>query len=556
MSQLATAPILKLGETILSYVQRIQILRNQPDCRQVNQLLGLDNSAHALLPKGLEKLAFMIGGISARDLLKDHTLYPLLQAFAGASYDYEHLDSPQTYNVIQKFRYSDRLSIKGVTLRRCSLCAAEDLYSHGITYWHREHQIPELTVCAAHGIDLEISCPICETAFISAGDASTPMVCRACNLEMPLRHAKPTSQRVSERRLACIAQNVLERFSAGFDSEAWVAAYDRGIGNLGLIKTHRGRPIAKLIALIEDRIGAEVLADFGATLKRLEKSSNSWVSRIFARIDHRPIYHLILIDCLYGSYDEFLCGLRRDRISDQVLSPVSVQSRNRGKSDAKQSETVNVELVAGHYRRGLTNPQLAVELRLSTVQIAELIKANRDLFDSEARKAIQREHRRTRYRGQADELRSKLPGMTQRMLMNKHHGCFVWLYKNDREWLDARFARYTKKRRVKREVKYPRRRSPTDVERDAALASRIEAAIAEIRVRNPVEQLSVSRIAEALHIPASRLYQLRKGAYVKATRILKKNVETASQFAIRRRASLRHAEFGQAVQLPSLRDAA
>lgn len=48
-------------------------------------------------------------------------------------------------------------SESSLILKDCSLCAEEDIASHGVAYWHRMHQIPGVNVCASHKVFLNIS---------------------------------------------------------------------------------------------------------------------------------------------------------------------------------------------------------------------------------------------------------------------------------------------------------------------------------------------------------------------------------------------------------------
>lgn len=47
-------------------------------------------------------------------------------------------------------------SESSLILKDCSLCAEEDIASHGVAYWHRMHQIPGVSVCASHKVFLNI----------------------------------------------------------------------------------------------------------------------------------------------------------------------------------------------------------------------------------------------------------------------------------------------------------------------------------------------------------------------------------------------------------------
>ncbi|MBR1752184.1 MAG: TniQ family protein [Ruminococcus sp.] len=61
------------------------------------------------------------------------------------------------YSIVESYGYYYNHFQKGLILpdpdrrlRYCPVCAADDREKYGETYWHRVHQIPEISVCAKH----------------------------------------------------------------------------------------------------------------------------------------------------------------------------------------------------------------------------------------------------------------------------------------------------------------------------------------------------------------------------------------------------------------------
>jgi hypothetical protein len=71
-----------------------------------------------------------------------------------------------------------------VDLRFCQLCREEDIDEHGVTYWHRSHQLPILHSCAIHGgrlMKVQIKRVLLHQSFPLPGDFSDE-----CGVNLPL----------------------------------------------------------------------------------------------------------------------------------------------------------------------------------------------------------------------------------------------------------------------------------------------------------------------------------------------------------------------------------
>ena len=151
-------------EAIISVIGRFHILSCNGTATATFQ--ELFNCApfnlSAWIPPHIEMLAPRIGEdveACTLEILRSHTLYPLLATFNGLSFP----ASPRGATANKAKNTPKRLSTE--TIRLCLECLREDLDVYGVRYIHRSHQIPGVEVCSKHGSLLLYKCPHCECSF-------------------------------------------------------------------------------------------------------------------------------------------------------------------------------------------------------------------------------------------------------------------------------------------------------------------------------------------------------------------------------------------------------
>lgn len=109
-------------------------------------------SIHPFLTSGLSCIAELCNE-DANALLKEQTLAPLFCFYLPVHADYLH-KMMLTNNGAKAFRASQLASFgsgQSLGLKSCPLCVQEDLSNYGVSYWHRNHQIPGVSACGHHG---------------------------------------------------------------------------------------------------------------------------------------------------------------------------------------------------------------------------------------------------------------------------------------------------------------------------------------------------------------------------------------------------------------------
>jgi hypothetical protein len=150
-------------EGIISVVGRLHILScNRTTTATFQELFDCAPfNLSAWIPPHLEMLSPRIGGdmeACTLEILRAHTLYPLLAIFNGLSFPAGSRSATSN-----KANAPKRLSAEPTRL--CLECLREDLTTCGVRYIHRSHQIPGVEVCSKHASPLLYKCPHCECSF-------------------------------------------------------------------------------------------------------------------------------------------------------------------------------------------------------------------------------------------------------------------------------------------------------------------------------------------------------------------------------------------------------
>ncbi|HEJ2566228.1 TniQ family protein [Pseudomonas aeruginosa] len=149
-------------ETLYSVVTRYNLLTATTSADTYKALYdGVMMGLSSIAPKNLSTLAERIPGsskVNRFELLKNNTLLPVFAPFQEALIEnrtgHDHLLNPE-YPL--QWIMPQGLGF----VRTCLPCAQDDYSVHGVSYWHRSHQIPGVICCWKHGTILFDTCPAC-----------------------------------------------------------------------------------------------------------------------------------------------------------------------------------------------------------------------------------------------------------------------------------------------------------------------------------------------------------------------------------------------------------
>lgn len=311
-------------------------------------------------------------GCSTLQILKENTLYPLLQTFGGANLP-QGLASDQIDGYLRQL--PKRMVGSKRNARLCISCVQCDLEEYGSPYLHRAHQAPGVTACWKHKTLLIDACPRCHFPFEPRRDlilaAWAP--CPVCGLRLEDANKLPTSAGVlaPEIDLAQFTYRILQGAPKGMNRDVLVQVYRKEIERRGLL---RG-------TLIDRRaVTAELVEHYGADhLARLDRAfaqggSPHWfvMCNPYAIFEVPVARHILLANYLYPEPTRFLAiaeGLAKQPVPELL--------------DAKPSAPRNVKVRDGqvHKTRSPNGPDLRIasgESQLGSQLVGLAKKYSRD----------------------------------------------------------------------------------------------------------------------------------------------------------------------------------
>lgn len=87
--------------------------------------------------------------LSIDEIIYDHTMFPEYTIYASSEKRKDLIDK-MLNNFIEFRKDIHHMDHKMYYLKYCPLCAAEDKSKYGETYWHRIHQLRNISVCPIH----------------------------------------------------------------------------------------------------------------------------------------------------------------------------------------------------------------------------------------------------------------------------------------------------------------------------------------------------------------------------------------------------------------------
>lgn len=367
-------------------------------------------------------------------------------------------------------------------LKACSHCMADDREQFQVAYWHLSHQYPGVWICPVHDVLLLESAE-------KANGVGRFLWCLPSSEKLV---ATFSSQKVEStntidylRSLACAAQAWAALPPASIDARRLLDAYSHALGLRGFC-TAGGRIRLEEVAreyaqaVLSLRMVPELTA-----LPSSEHESKEQVGRLLRmpRTGTHPLRHLAFIVWLFGAWEDFWSAYCRnvesvlDRQAQQ--ENISTQEAVDGDHHRRRQEALN--LLAGGYalsraakavgvdvttmmvwaakaglqikrrpktltsdvkkrlveglRRGDDKAQLVKLCGVSLVTVTRTLRTETGLQQAwhDARYQIARERARDTWSAASQEN----PTLGIKALRLLEPAAYAWLYRNDRDWLNA-----------------------------------------------------------------------------------------------------------------------
>jgi len=346
-------------------------------------------------------------------------------------------------------------------LRACLDCLIDDRITYGMSYWHLSHQYPGVLICPKHGCLLRESTTNRQwsTQFKLAVPSEDELIEPAW---------PPVSDEVKSVivDLGNAARSLAEYGKhSKFDSSIVAQVYKTAVDSYGSERAQSSHEFSEFCAHFRQfwpffslpSSSQEAAAYMDEMLRRPRRHSH-------------PLKHLILIQWLFGGFEEFINAYRnRLSKSDELVCNSFPAAENditdrrekdnlfvaTGKPKPKKMFTALKNLILAELQQGVESHNISTKFGVSISTINRLLRTNprTKKVRSDVRFCELREKHCTIWQSTvrnnpdfgAKRIRSLLPNS------------YAWLYRNDRGWLAEQCSRLPKERFKPRQLDWAMR---------------------------------------------------------------------------------------------------
>ncbi|NMY12507.1 transposase [Pseudomonas veronii] len=331
-------------------------------------------------------------------------------------------------------------------LKACPYCMREDVYAHGIAYWHLTHQYPGVLICPRHQAWLMVS----TKSRRWSGRFEWSLPTKECLIP------QASSQKLwSRSAFMALANNVIDLATIGrvrsFESCSVAATYRTEV-------IQRGG-----LASLLDRIEPLRRFHLFESLPAVKQSAESFVNQLIRppRRSIHPLKHMVLIDWLFDDLNSFLKAYDAEvaRLTQQVASAPSRKPDDRISLSNDATPTQNTprpKRLKGPFKedlllklgKGVSKQGLCEEFQITVSTINKLLRTH----PATNAQAIEARHAReiSEHRAQWEYLHGLHPELGVKALRNLIPSLYAWLYRNDRAWLMGEKQNFVKPARAQK----------------------------------------------------------------------------------------------------------
>lgn len=183
----------------------------------------------------------------------------------------------------------------------CEYCIRDDKDAHGFAYWHLQHQLPGVFMCANHGYPVfqsDIRINGCgRSSFFLPDDPELVSTKKPVISDMQ----KPVLQRLSILSAAALNRAL----PGGYSPQVLLATYLHGLKQQGLL-TRSGRVrVGEFIKWMRDQY--HMIARLDPFNRIIDERHVEGMLRLVRkpRMPFHSVCHLLLIEALFGGWDKF-----------------------------------------------------------------------------------------------------------------------------------------------------------------------------------------------------------------------------------------------------------
>lgn len=304
----------------------------------------------------------------SRELLRKRTLFCFYFPFLSVDVEDELLNRliSGDNTVVRKQLGLERTGLAQVApLKYCPECVAQQVRMHGVAWWKTSQQLPTVFLCQTHGEWLgESVANQYRGVFL---EFQTPLAC--LQREAPERHDLSPSDRAQLVSLANwgdhLQKSACPRFSEASLRHCYLLmAKLRGwLSFDGSVRMQRVRDeFVGQYGGILHLFGSDFFGDLNGV-------NAGFLAYMFRQLPSRryPLKHVLLMNLMFGTFDEFL------EISQQVRNIYSVGGERAVNEMLRDSQATLIKLVSGN---GLSASRAAAEVGVSASCAVKFLKKN------------------------------------------------------------------------------------------------------------------------------------------------------------------------------------
>lgn len=457
-------PIPMPDEALLSVIQRAVLLDTAATERRAAKRLFKSSSLQFCSPfpsciPAIAELSDMTGNY----WIQHHTILPVFRALTPAARyidAYQSLLNGKGDAVFKSLSLIANRQCNTGAMRFCSECAEEDIKEVGLAYWHVEHQLPGTFVCSKHNIRL-MSTPVSRKRFDNWPHRGAAFRHLASKIEMKLvRFACYFQYHSSERfrhylcdiykarlhdmgfltkcarvRLKQLRLSMIEAFKPVLDYSEVKGIFDDARYPLypSSILTNRDAAISPLkhllmMTFLFDSVSDLLNFDIECSPEVVQADTNPNANdELSSDID--DIIHALKrgdsLRCVAGSTGHSVAYVKKVALT----TGVAIETREQ-KLFVTERRQIAFKLLAG---KGTED--IAKEFDCSKGAIEQILSQHPNIVTI---RKLRRKY--TKMKSMRQSLKDTIKSLTRPRRQDvkcANSAAYIWLYKNDRQWLYA-----------------------------------------------------------------------------------------------------------------------
>ncbi|NMM62210.1 transposase [Clostridium sp. P21] len=300
-------------ELVYSAIARYHYYTGNLDCRDtLEETFGNRNTIPSLeIGSNINTLAKNLGGkYTAKYIIDNHTIFPFYSPFLPMQRKREltkEIKCKDGKGIYTKLGLVSGSICKKIGIYYCPCCASNELKTYKEAYIHREHQLQGIYVCPHHGVKLK-------KYVIDKTNSSRIEFIRLNEKLLDLRSINLANKNYEDKlfKISKDAYNLLQMDLHFISKEKVLEKYQNLLYEKGLTTPSK--------RIKQNELYEEFIAFYGEQFLELMESSidnyneYNWlrvVTRDLSRTVH-PIRHLLLINFLVNDINEFFKGINKE----------------------------------------------------------------------------------------------------------------------------------------------------------------------------------------------------------------------------------------------------